>query len=840
MEQISPQLWQRVKAVAADALDLDAAARLAYVDRACANDTILRAEVLSLLASADAAAGLFETPGGNAASASLYAHGGRIGAYRIVRELGSGGMGSVYLAERDDGEFRQRVAIKIVRGGFANSFLLERFREERRILASLEHPNVARLLDGGTTDTGLPYVVMEFVEGEPIDRFCDDRRLSLAGRLALFRQVCAAVQYAHDHLVIHRDIKAPNILVTSDGIPKLLDFGIAKLLTPETVAESGGFTTVRMMTPESASPEQLLGKPVTVAADVYGLGVLLYRLLTGQSPYRAAITGDADLVRAVCEEIPDRPSARAPALAERIPTDVDMIVMEALRKEPERRYGSPGRLSDDIQRFLDGRPVLASPDSLRYRSGKFIGRHKLGVAAACALAVSVAGGVAMTIREARVAERERQKAEREFNAVRGFAQAMLGEMNEAVVKLPGSTAAQEILLRHATGYLDALSPEARDDDTLRREVARGYTLLSEVQGDVSQANIGNQEGSRASLVKAAALFESLAGSPRSLTADRLYLAKVCAGLAISDTTEAAVRAHLDRAIAIIDSLTPQERSTPMAIRIRELVWSAVANRQIDAKDYAGALGSRQLYLEAAEEAVRGRSEDPSENRNLSLAYKQMGALLQFIKRYSEALPFYQKALALDQSRLTQHPDRPVFQLDLSFSQASIGGLLLVQGDLDGARPWFEQAVALREHVVEIDSANDFAWLSLARGYERLARVRGKQGDIAAALDYTHRRTDIYGRRLEAHPERDNVWREYTDALLDAAETLGEALALPKANAGVRREYGSKVIALLDQIVVLQQRWGREKHVGDLLPAADTIRQERERLEKLGPPHAGAR
>ena len=831
MENLTPEIWRRVKHVAAGALDLSADERQAYVERTCAGDTALRAEVLSLLASTDAAAPYFETPGGGA-DATLFASGSRIGPYRIIRELASGGMGSVYLAERDDGEFRQRVAIKIVRGGFANSFLLERFREERRILASLEHPNIARLLDGGTTATGLPYVVMEFVEGNPIEHFCADRRLSLAERLAVFQQVCAAVQYAHQHLVIHRDIKAANILVSNDAVPKLLDFGIAKLLNPETGLESGGYTTIRVMTPESASPEQLSGKPVTVATDVYALGVLLYRLLTGESPYRGPLSGDADLIRAVCEQVPDRPSMRPPVLRQRIPADVDMIVMKALRKEPERRYGSPGRLADDIQRYLDGRPVLASPDSMRYRAGKFIGRHRIAVVAACTVAVAVAGGVAATVREARVADRERLKAQREFNAVRGFAQSMLGEMHDAVVKLPGSTGAEEILLRRATEYLDALSPEALDDDTLRREVGRGYGLLAEVQGQDGVPNIGNTEGSRASMLKAVALIEPLADPRRGTLADRLYLARNLATLVQSDPTPAAAREHLDRARAVVETLTPAERSAKEALGVREDVWSVVADSQIKAHDYANALLAQQRDLEAATEAARASPDDLFANRNLSLAYKQVGALLEVLTRRPEAMPLYEKALALDQTRVDKDPANPLWQLDLSFSKAAIGGVYIAAADYERARAWFEQAVVLREHVVAVDPANDFAKTSLARGYERLCDIRRWEGDLQGAFDYGRRRLDVFRRRLDAHPERDRVWRDYTAALLGAATDLAESLAMPHTSARTRREYVPQATALLDQIVATQQRWIREKHTGNLPPPADAVQQERARLDML--------
>ena len=290
-----------------------------------------------------------------------------------------------------------------------------------------------------------------------------------AARLAVFRQVCAAVQYAHQHLVIHRDIKAANILVTADGTPKLLDFGIAKLLDPDTGLEFSTHTTVRVMTPESASPEQLAGKPLTVAADVYALGVLLYRLLTDQSPYRGALERDTELVRAVCEQVPAAPSELPAVTGARVPRDVDTIVMKALRKEPERRYGSAEQLSADIQRFLEGRPVQASPDSFRYRAGKFLSRHRVAVPAVAAVVVAIVlRRRRHVVAGARRAARARPGPTRSARAPSasstrsaGLARSVLGELHDAVQRLPGSTPAREILLRRGTEYLDALSAEAR-------------------------------------------------------------------------------------------------------------------------------------------------------------------------------------------------------------------------------------------------------------------------------------------------------------------------------------------------------------------------------------------
>jgi tetratricopeptide (TPR) repeat protein len=329
-----------------------------------------------------------------------------------------------------------------------------------------------------------------------------------------------------------------------------------------------------------------------------------------------------------------------------------------------------------------------------------------------------------------------------------------------------------------------------------------------------------------------ALLEPLADPRRGLLTDRLYFAKLLAILSLSDPTEAAAREHLDRARTIIEPLTLEERSTPDGLSVREEVWNDVANRQIDAHDYAGAVSSQQRYLEATEELTRGRPGDPSENRNLSLGYKQMGALLEMLHRRPEATPLYEKALALDQARVKKDPANPLWLLDLSFSQASIGALLIARGDFERGSSWIEQAVALREHIATIDPANDFAMTALARGYDRLVSIRARQGDMAAALEYTHRRIDVFRRRLDAHPERDRLWREYTDVLFNATQTLDELLALPGTSAGVRREYVPKTSALLDQIVATEQRWASEKHAGDLPPTADAIQQERARLGQL--------
>jgi eukaryotic-like serine/threonine-protein kinase len=404
----------------------------------------------------------------------------RIGAYRVLRELGRGGMGTVYLAVRADEQFQKRVAIKIVSGGLVGEEAVRRFRRERQILASLDHANIAKLLDGGTTEDGWPYLVMEYVEGQALNLYCSSRQLSTADRLALFRIVCAAVQYAHSNLVVHRDIKPGNVLVTADGAPKLLDFGVAKLLNPEISGEPMTATGLAL-TPEYASPEQARGEPITTASDVYSLGVLLYELLTGQRPYRLKSREVLEVLRAVCEEEPQKPSTavartldsaatkevvsaapggegHAPATVEklrrRLRGDLDNIILMALRKEPQRRYSSVEALSEDIRRHLAGLPVTATASTFAYRSGKFIRRHKASVAfGTLAAALVLFFGVAATVQSARLARErnqvatERDRATRERDRAEKVAQFLVGlfKASQPSVAQGRSVTARELL-----------------------------------------------------------------------------------------------------------------------------------------------------------------------------------------------------------------------------------------------------------------------------------------------------------------------------------------------------------------------------------------------------------
>ena len=443
---MTPERWAQIRQIFEGALERTAADRAAYLRTACARDGELRREVDSLLASHDSAGDFLNKPAANISGMTHtlissgielpdYPPGYRLGPYELQKCIGRGGMGSVWLASRSDNEFKKRTAIKLVKRGMDTQEILRRFRLERQVLAGLMHPNIAALIDGGSTPDGLPYLVMEYVEGVRIDRYCEAHKSTITERLILFRDVCSAVQYAHGNLVVHRDLKAGNILVTADGTPKLLDFGIAKLIRTEhsTLAAAETRPELRPMTLDYASPEQVRGEAITTATDVYSLGVLLYKVLTGKSPYGPDARSDSELRKAICEKEPLKPSAvvltdekavipsatlkvdlteeetREKArhrLKKKLAGDLDMIVLMALRKEPQRRYASVEQFSGDIRRYLEGRPVIARSDTFGYRSAKFVRRNVVAVGAAAIVGVILFGAA---IFEQRSASRSAQE-----------------------------------------------------------------------------------------------------------------------------------------------------------------------------------------------------------------------------------------------------------------------------------------------------------------------------------------------------------------------------------------------------------------------------------------------
>ncbi len=441
---MNPENWQKIKAIFYPALDLPVGQRLAFIREKCGADEALFEEIKVLLASHEQNVTFIEKPAFAVSELVVSKErrnqiGRQIGAYRIEKEIGRGGMGAVYLATRADNEFEKRVAVKLIKRGLDTEEIIARFRHERQILAALEHPNITRLIDGGSTEDDLPYLVMDYVEGLPLSQYCAVRQSLLNERLNIFLQICSAVTYAHQNLIIHRDLKPSNILVADDGTPKLLDFGIAKLTAPNSSQTLGAApTNFRVMTPEYASPEQVGGRNVTTASDIYSLGVILYELLTGQRPFRIRTNSAEEISRIITDTSPTKPSEstlesangkrvesenqrkekislvpQLPYSLSELNGDLDNIILMAMRKEPERRYSSVEQFAEDLRRYLNGLPVIAREDSFGYRTEKFVKRNKAGVAAGLGIALSLVGGLIATARQAKIAKRQRDRALRE-------------------------------------------------------------------------------------------------------------------------------------------------------------------------------------------------------------------------------------------------------------------------------------------------------------------------------------------------------------------------------------------------------------------------------------------
>jgi eukaryotic-like serine/threonine-protein kinase len=517
--------WQRLQNIFDEICTLDEDSRRTALDRECNGDDALRGEALRLLRAYD------QERAANA-DANSAQEGRRFGAWETIRLLARGGMGEVWLAQRADGQHEQRAALKILSPYLAAPDSIDRFRRERQFLARLEHPNIARLLDGGMSPRGEPYLVMEYVDGIRLDRYSDQHHLSIRARLELMIKVCSAVNAAHQFLVVHRDLKPGNILVTEDGEPKLLDFGIAKMIDAETGREQTA-TVNLFLTPMYAGPEILRGEPATVASDVYSLGVVLYELLTGRHPFRTSNASPAaELERALRETAPARPSnvtedaalqrSTTPLrLRQTLEGDLTTILNKALQHDPSQRYQSVERLAEDLSRYLSDRPILARPQTLHYRAAKFASRHRLTVGLAALTLLGIAIGVASTITEKRVAERR-------FEEVRRLAHYVLFDLYDEVSNLSGSTRVRAEMANRATDYLNTLSREAKNDRSLRLELADGYLRLGDIQGNMFRANLGDTRAALETYGKALHLLDPLendAGAVRLRTLIELHRAQ---------------------------------------------------------------------------------------------------------------------------------------------------------------------------------------------------------------------------------------------------------------------------------------------------------------------------
>ena len=702
--------------------------RPAFLEQACDGDEALRREVESLLLEGESqvdSGGGFEPPAFALGLDPPGPSGGdSVGPYRIVRKLGQGGMGAVFLAERADGEFDRQVAIKILKPGMATAELARRFRVERQILANLDHPGIAKLHEGGTSADGLPYLVMEYVEGEPIDRYCQTHRLGIRERLELFRGVCSAVAFAHRNLVVHRDLKPSNILVTPEGVPKLLDFGIAKLLDadtlrPITLTEGGALP----MTPDYASPEQVRRGPITTASDVYSLGFLLYELLAGQRPYRLREYRLEEVHRVVCEHEPPRPSAVAGASGEDprpLRGDLDNIVLMALRKEPQDRYGSVELLSDDLGRYLEGLPVRASRGTFAYRWRKLLHRRRREVAA---LLVALLGLTAFAVDrdlQSRQTARERDRAEQ------------VTELLVDLFMVPDPSdrgqdvTAREILDRGAAKVREELNEDPEVQAALMTALGRVYRnlglyepaapLLEQAVDLRRQVHAGPRAETAESLAELGELFyaagnypaaegafrESLAVRREISGADDPEIATLLSNLAVM----AQVQGRLDEAEGLLaEALEMQQRLYPEE---HEDIARTLNNLAVLLQNGKGDHAAAEPLLRRSLEIKRRLKGDT--HPDIALALNNLALLLQEMENYSAAEPLYREALEIARGAFgEEHPN-------VARTLSNLAILHQRQGKFTAAESLFQQSLTMRRKLLGPEHPD------VAKAEERLQRL----------------------------------------------------------------------------------------------------------------------
>jgi eukaryotic-like serine/threonine-protein kinase len=740
--------WQRIREVFHSASEQPPDRREAFLLEVCSGDPDLLSEVRALLGTQEEGHDLIQEAVRGAASGFEEDQfvGRDIGPWKLIRELGHGGMGRVFLAERADGEFEQRAALKVIRPGMDSVQILARFRRERQILARLQHPHIASLLDGGLTDDGHPWFAMEYVEGEPLHRYCDGNRLTVRQRLSLFMDVCEAVAYAHAALVIHRDLKPENILVDAEGQVRLLDFGIAKLLTDDDSPGARTETGLSVMTPAYAAPEQVLGEPVGTGTDVYALGVILYELLSGVRPYDVRTRSLLEIERVVCREMPERPSARVTRAAEspeaaqaasasrgadprqlrkRLAGDLDVICLKALRKEPERRYGSVSGLRDDIERHLTGHPVLARPDTTGYRLRKWAGRHRSGVSAGAAAAVGMV--LLTTVYVLQVsAERDQARLEATKAAeVAGFLQGLFEVSNPSQSR--GETVTVREVLDAGAARLDtelANQPEVR-------------TTMMRVVGDV-YGSLGLWDRRRPLLERALAEQTAFYGPDHPEVAATM----MSLGVALQDAGEFEEAGHLFRASLATHRRLHGDRHPLVAEGLNHLSFleETLGNVEVAldlmrdhlsvrldihppddhrvayARVKLAGLMRRTGELEAAEPLLREGLEVQRRHYGVphptvASTMRNLAAVLRDVGRFAEADTLYQEVIAMRRALFGDHHP------DVATALNSHGLLLGRMGETDRAAVLIREMLAYHEGV---HPGRDHP--TLAVGYHNLAEL----------------------------------------------------------------------------------------------------------------------
>ena len=735
----------------------------------------------------------------------------QLGPYFLERAIGSGGMGVVYEAMRVDGSFRKRVAIKILRRDLGSSRFLARFDSERQILGRLEHPHIASIFDGGETPEGDPYFVMEFVDGVPITKYAETHQLTVSQRLDLFLQACDAVQYAHRNLTVHRDLKPSNILVTETGAIKLLDFGVAKLIEGETSEADGAPPTEALLTPAYTSPEQIRREPASTSGDIFQLGILLYQLLAGAHPFEGKGRLPHEVMRAICEDDPQAPSSVARISARQIRGDLDTIVLTALRKQPAWRYPSVEQMADDIVRYRNGRPVLATGNSVGYRLRKFVRRQWLPLSATVAVIVLLVAGILVATRQAHLAEMARAQAERERSAadrqrnlaeqsqifatqqrllaeartkeaeserqraqeryreVRALASSMLFDVYDGVRDLAGSATARRLIVAKAQQQLELLNTDSGQDIELQRDLAASYERMGELRVDPRQPGKNDASVAVEAYQRAVTLRRQIAGRPNASPGDRrdlaLSLARLGDGQFLAGQVKPAMASY-QSAHSLAQSLMRLRAEDPSMPRALGTVDERLCIALLAAGNNAGAAESCQEGIATLSPLAQTLSEDVEVQRLMATTEASYANALRLSGKPRDAVPEARRALESLRKLQSLAPSNAEYRRLASSTEAVLAGSLAAGGDIPASLDAFGRSIRAMEAAIEIDPSDLGSPLRLAVTLLAFSRRLAQGADKPRAHDAAQDALRLLEQTSEKPGAGAVEWNEYANALLN--------------------------------------------------------------------------
>lgn len=768
---------------ALEALSGDDRAR--YIERVAADQPQVAEELRALIPFAERTSGPLDEPAVELDAKMTFPDlaGRSIGTYEIVERIGVGGMGVVYRARRSDAQFDKDVAVKFLSHASLDGEGHRRFVQERQILAQLDHPHIARLLDAGSLDTYGPYVVMELADGRPIDQYCEETKPSLSDILRLFQKVCEAVQSAHHQLIVHRDIKPSNVLVDDSGTPKLLDFGIAKLLGDE-LPDEGKRTVTRLMTPRYAAPEQLAGQPITTATDVYALGVLLYKLLTGKSPYDAEASDILALQRATIEGN-TRPASQAaresmlnPNHVKALEGDIDNILAMAMKTDPAERYASARELAADIENYLTGMPVRARPATKAYRLKKFVRRHRVPtIAIAFIVLVLLAGSIATWI-QTRAALAAGEQAQRRYEEVRQLTEALIFDVNDELSEIPGTTGVRKGLVARALDYLEKLRGDVVGNDELAASVGNAYLRVGDLQGHPSFDNLGDSKGAKSSYAAGMEMCDEYGVTKQS----SLDLRYVCATLPIRAAMLEFFAGDLEIGAALIEG---------NRTRLRELgdEHPGEARYRVEYGDALRLLGKIYSWQENSSAAIvaferaidvyKSAQDDhpdvPEISRGLASAYAALGSELVYGDRADEGLEYLRQAVDLEAVRARSAPDDPEAQRSYWYAVANLSIEYVQAGQPEKAVEPAELSLSLAQALYDRDPKSHRSQKDLAMARRYLGKVLVETGEALRGRPYLEK-VVLWWREQDEIASTPNSARSLALAGLDLADALRGARA----------------------------------------------------------------